>query len=165
MILAVDTPIPSCRRTALLQPRLHERYFAFKNGIRGWKFTLFTWYLAAFSILHINLALAVFHLIYYGHGDRDGMQTLWNGECDRASAISTRLHIVINAMSLIIFSASGYFMRCLLAPTRAEVDAAHEKSIWLYIGVPSMRNMRFVSRKRVVMWWILAGSSMGLHML
>lgn len=37
--------------------------------------------------------------------------------------------------------------------------------IWLDIGVPSLRNLRRISTRRVVLWWLLALSSIPLHLL
>lgn len=56
-------------------------------------------------------------------------------------------------------------MQCLSAPTRSEVDKAHSQGIWLDIGVPSVRNLRRLSTPRIVLWWLLAISSIPLHLL
>ena len=56
-------------------------------------------------------------------------------------------------------------MQCLVAPTRKEADAAHSKAIWLDIGVPSVKNLRHISLKMVVLWWLLVISTMPLHLL
>ncbi|MCJ1312051.1 hypothetical protein MMC25_005725 [Agyrium rufum] len=56
-------------------------------------------------------------------------------------------------------------MQILTAPTRAEIDEAHTRGRWLDIGVPSVRNLRSISRKRVLLWFGLAFSSLPLHLL
>ena len=56
-------------------------------------------------------------------------------------------------------------MQRLSAPTRKEVDKAHQKHTWVDIGVPSLRNLFFVSRWRTIGWFILAASSLPLHLL
>ena len=56
-------------------------------------------------------------------------------------------------------------MQCLSSPTREEVDKAHNLGQWLDIGIPSIRNLRRISRRRLVLWWLLAGSSIPLHLM
>ena len=56
-------------------------------------------------------------------------------------------------------------MQCLSSPTRNEIDKAHSQGIWLDIGVPSFRNLRRLSTIRTVLWWLLAISSVPLHLL
>ena len=56
-------------------------------------------------------------------------------------------------------------MQCLSSPTRSEIDKAHSQGIWLDIGVPSVRNLRRLSTARIVLWWLLAFSSIPLHLL
>ena len=56
-------------------------------------------------------------------------------------------------------------MQCLASPTREEVDKAHGKRIWLDIGVPSVRNLRQISSRRIILWWFLALSGVPLHLL
>ncbi len=56
-------------------------------------------------------------------------------------------------------------MQCLSSPTRNEIDKAHSQGIWLDIGVPSVRNLRRLSTTRIILWWLLAFSSIPLHLL
>ena len=56
-------------------------------------------------------------------------------------------------------------MQCLSSPTRSEIDKAHGQRMWLDIGVPSVRNLRKLSTTRIVLWWLLATSSIPLHLL
>ena len=56
-------------------------------------------------------------------------------------------------------------MQCLVAPSRKEVDIAHSKGIGLDIGVPSVRNLRHISRCRVFLWLALGLSTLPLHLL
>lgn len=61
--------------------------------------------------------------------------------------------------------ASNYSMQCLSSPTRKEIDKAHARRAWLDVGVPSFRNLRRLSTTRIVLWWLLALSSIPLHLL
>ena len=56
-------------------------------------------------------------------------------------------------------------MQILSSPTRKEVDRAHSKKQWLDIGIPSTRNLRAISGKRILMWIALAFSSIPLHLM
>ncbi|KAL8708100.1 MAG: hypothetical protein Q9220_006954 [cf. Caloplaca sp. 1 TL-2023] len=55
-------------------------------------------------------------------------------------------------------------MQCLSAPTRDEIDRAHQRQRWLDIGVPSIRNLRAMSWYRISLWFLLASSSIPLHL-
>ncbi|KAL8848269.1 MAG: hypothetical protein Q9221_006707 [Calogaya cf. arnoldii] len=56
-------------------------------------------------------------------------------------------------------------MQCLGSPTREEIDRAHAKRRWLDVGVPSVRNLRNISPKRAVTWFLLAISSVPLALM
>ena len=56
-------------------------------------------------------------------------------------------------------------MQRLSAPTRREVDEAHQKYKWVDIGGPSLRNLGFINRWRTLGWFIFAASSLPLHLL
>ncbi|KAL9045807.1 MAG: hypothetical protein Q9214_001214 [Letrouitia sp. 1 TL-2023] len=56
-------------------------------------------------------------------------------------------------------------MQCLSSPTRGELDKAHRRHIWLDIGVPSVRNIWRISRSKMALWFLLAFSSIPLHLL
>lgn len=60
--------------------------------------------------------------------------------------LSLWLHLVINALSTLLLSATNYAMQCLSSPTRKEVDKPHRHYIWLDIGVLSVRSLRRISR-------------------
>ena len=96
---------------------------------------------------------------------QNGYGTLINGECSKTRKASTWIHLAINVFSTILLSASNYCMQILTAPTRPEIDRAHVKGRWLDIGVPSVRNLKWISIKRVCIWICLALSSLPLHLL
>lgn len=75
------------------------------------------------------------------------------------------LHLIINILSTLLLGASNYSMQCLSSPTRSEIDKAHRQKLWLDIGVPSVRNLRRISASRIALWWLLAASSIPLHLL
>lgn len=75
------------------------------------------------------------------------------------------LHLVINALSTLLLSASNYAMQCLSSLTRKEVEKGHRHYIWLDIDVPSVRNLRRISRGRATFWWLLGIPGIPLHLL
>ena len=96
---------------------------------------------------------------------KKGVGTIQDGSCTEVRSLSLWLHVAINALSTLLFSASNYTMQCLTSPTRNEVDKAHKQGIRLDIGVPSMRNLKLISSNRIVLWWLLALSGIPLHFL
>ena len=72
---------------------------------------------------------------------------------------------MINVLSTALLGASNYTMQCLTSPTRDEIDVAHARHDWLDIGTPSLRHLRKVSWDRIGLWWLLALSSIPLHLL
>ena len=73
--------------------------------------------------------------------------------------------MILNGLATALIGASSYNMQCLVAPSRSEVDLAHSEDTWLDIGVPSVRNLRHISRSRVALWLVLALSTIPLHLL
>lgn len=129
----------------------------------GWRYSVSACALSTFAVCTINLVATVWSVLHYGVYER--RQTLYNGDCNTAGKINTGLHLVINILSTILLSSSNFCMQCLSAPTRAEVDLAHAKKIFLDIGILSTRNLRSIAWKRVILWWILGLSSLPLHLL
>ena len=115
------------------------------------------------TVCVINLTLTIWASRTYGVSG--GFGTIQRGNCDRTKKLSLWLHLAINVLSTTLLSASNYCMQCLSSPTRQDIDKAHARSKWLDIGVPSVRNLREIERKRVILWWLLAISSLPLHLM
>ena len=64
-----------------------------------------------------------------------------------------------------LLCGSNYVMQVLAAPNREEVDRAHAQRRWLHIGVPNLRNLRYIRRERVIIYMFLFLSSVPLHLL
>jgi hypothetical protein len=75
------------------------------------------------------------------------------------------VHLLINILSTGMLSASNFCMQLQAAPTRANVDQAHENNEWMDIGVSSYRNLKYISKSRKVAWALLAVSSLPIHFL
>ena len=99
------------------------------------------------------------------HKTSGGIGTLHMGDCATVKRINLWSHLAINILSTLLLGSSNYCMQLLVAPTRFEVQEAHTNSVWLDIGIPSVKNLRWVSWKSVLTWCSLGLSSAFLHLL
>ncbi|KAH7002924.1 hypothetical protein EDB82DRAFT_531416 [Fusarium venenatum] len=97
--------------------------------------------------------------------DTLGLGILYKGDCTKSSEINLWIHLAINIIGTGILASSNFFMQSLVAPVRAEVDAAHKSGYWLEIGVPSIRNFRFLKRRNVFFWSLFCLSSIPLQLI
>lgn len=98
-------------------------------------------------------------------GVTGGIDTLQHGDCFLTKKLSMWLHVAINMLSTMLLGASNYCMQYSSSPTREEVDEAHLKGSWLGIAVPSVRNLRHISWRRVTLWWLLGLGSLPSHLM
>ncbi|KAL8700901.1 MAG: hypothetical protein Q9201_005196 [Fulgogasparrea decipioides] len=129
---------------------------------QGWHVGTIVCAVTATIVFLINLVLTTWAAANYGV--QEGIGTIHDGSCSRTKNMSLWLHLAINVLSTTLLGASNYCMQCLSAPTRKEMDRAHQRCIRLDIGVPSVRNLRFISWKRSLLWLLLVSSSVPLHL-
>ena len=129
----------------------------------GWRRGVTTAAITTSIVFLINLGITIWAATR--QGTSGGVGILYHGACTNSRQINTVLHLLINTLSTLLLSASNYTMQCLSSPTRAEVDQAHKKGVWLDIGIPSLRNLTGISWRRRVLWGLLALSSLPLHLL
>jgi hypothetical protein len=129
----------------------------------GWKFGVTGWVAVVIMTLFINIGLSVFVAFY--HGFDKGIGTLLQGECSKITAYNIGAHLTINVLSTLLLSGSNYCMQCLSAPTRREINNAHERGLTLDIGIPSSYNLGVLDPWKFLMWMLLAISSLPLHLL
>ncbi|UKZ52632.1 hypothetical protein TrVGV298_006413, partial [Trichoderma virens] len=67
-------------------------------------------------------------------------------------------------ISTFFLGAGNFCMQILVAPSRKEIDKAHSKGISLEIGVPSIKNLPHIRRRRRVLWGLLGLMSSLLHL-
>ena len=133
------------------------------SNYSGWRTgSLVSCYTVGLCLL-INSVFAVYASIT--DPAKGGIGNLYQGSCTKVRNLDRWLHLLINMLGTALLSASSFNMQCLVSPTRMEVNAAHSKGIWLDIGVPSIKNLRYINWKRIALWWILAISSVPLHLL
>lgn len=114
-------------------------------------------------VLPLNVSLTIW--LRARHGFEDGISFLFQGSYRSISGTSTALHLIINILSTLLLGASNYTMQVLSSPTRKEVDLAHARGKWLDIGIPSIKNLRSISWKRIIMVSLLGLSSIPLHLM
>lgn len=117
----------------------------------------------ATTVLIFNVSLTTYALRKYNVLDSFG--DIYQGDCNLVKRYNVLIHLGINVASTLLLSSSNYCAQLLVAPTRSEVDAAHEKGDWLDIGIPSLRNLRRISPKRKAAWILLIISSILLHLV
>ncbi|KAI0196913.1 hypothetical protein F4808DRAFT_299763 [Astrocystis sublimbata] len=89
---------------------------------------------------------------------------IYEGPCAKTKFLNTTLHLAINLISSGIAASSNYFMQVLCSPTREEIDKAHKSFRALDIGIPSLHNLKHVSRFKWISWLILIASSIPIHL-
>ncbi|KAK4169634.1 hypothetical protein QBC43DRAFT_295414 [Cladorrhinum sp. PSN259] len=114
-------------------------------------------------VFFTNLALSIYALTKYG--SRRGVGLIYEGDCARVKSLDGWLHLLINLLSTGMLSASNYCMQLQASPTRANVEKAHKDGKWVDIGVPSFRNLAYISNWKRTSWMLLALSSVPVHML
>ncbi|KAM0343801.1 hypothetical protein ACHAPU_008230 [Fusarium lateritium] len=97
--------------------------------------------------------------------DALGQSILYRGSCTTSAKANLWIHLAINIIGTGVLASSNFFMQSLVAPTRAEVDAAHRSGQWLEIGVQSLKNFRFLGWRKVLFWSLFCLSSVPLHLV
>ncbi|CAP74251.1 Pc14g01100 [Penicillium rubens Wisconsin 54-1255] len=158
-----DSERALCRTSLEYEPRSKQQTFGRQSRglFTGWKFTAFLAFMSSLLVFLFNTGF----LIYSAAGTRNGNgMTLVKGDCNQVHHLGKAMHWLVNVLSTGVLSASNFGMQCLVAPTRKDVDRAHRTASWLDIGVPSLRNLFRISRKRSFLWLCLCFSSLPFHL-
>ncbi|KAH7420103.1 hypothetical protein BKA64DRAFT_652375 [Cadophora sp. MPI-SDFR-AT-0126] len=115
------------------------------------------------AVLIANFTLTLYAHAHYPHSN--GVGIIYQGSCSKTKLLNIWLHLLINLLSTGMLMASNYCMQLLAAPTRADINRAHELNKWLDIGVPSVRNFTSIGRWRQFSWILLASTSLPLHLI
>ncbi|KPI43030.1 uncharacterized protein AB675_1873 [Cyphellophora attinorum] len=132
------------------------------NQLRGWRLGAFLSAVTALFSLVVNAGVVIWLL---GKGTGEVLIPLYRGSCSQVAKVDILVHLAINILSTILLGGSNYCMQVLVAPTRAEVDGAHARGKYMDIAVPSIRNLRLISRYKVCLWLTLAFTSLPLHLM
>lgn len=145
---------------------LHKQEAISKHLPQGWKFGAIVAVISSSCALVANIIVgAICYHILRGQGVDSYIAPIRTGSCDDMNGLSTRIHLAINILSTLILGGSNYCMQVIGAPTRKDVDKAHQKREWLHIGVPNLKNLRFIPTRKLCLWLILGGSSIPLHLM
>ena len=115
------------------------------------------------AVLVINISLTIYANFRYPSVEAVGL--LYKGECDTVHKLNMWLHFLISVLSTLMLSASNFCMQVQSAPTRADIDKAHENGTWLDIGLHSPRNLSYIQGWKRVSWAILGITSLPINML
>lgn len=118
----------------------------------------------ALLVMALNIGCIIAGVVVYRPNSK-GVGTIRFGSCHDTSTINTLLHGAINILSSLLLGAGSYCMQLLVGPSRQEMDRAHSKGKSMEIGVASIKNLRHIAGKRVVLWLFLGISSTLLHFL
>lgn len=155
---------PRFATSKLLSPWLPEIHPGYRHRSRSTRvFLLLSCSVTAMVVLLVNLSCTIYFKVNWG--SKVDINTFYQGNCSRSENINTGLHVVINLLSTTLLGASNMCMQLLAAPTRSEIDIAHKSRVWLDIGVPSIRNLKYIHKERLIVWMILGLSSIPLHFL
>ena len=150
---------PLCRSLVSFYHRhLHEPW----RKINGYHFGVMCCACTSAFVLLTNLVATIWGVRAFGI--QGGIGTIQDGNCSTTTKLGFWLHLIINGLSTLLLGASNYSMQCLSSPTRSEIDKAHRQGVWLDIGVPSVKNLRRISTSRIAFWWLLAISTIPLHL-
>ncbi|QKD60372.1 uncharacterized protein FOBCDRAFT_244101 [Fusarium oxysporum Fo47] len=133
--------------------------------LSGWRKTaLYLTILATILTTFLVTALIIsLHVINGGGASIFGETAILSGSCDRVSRANLWIHLAINVIGTGVLGSSNFFMQVLVAPTRHDVDRAHASKRWVEIGVHSIHNFRFLSKRRVFLWALFSLTSIPLH--
>jgi hypothetical protein len=160
--IAMTTQQSTLPRTSLKQDVIVlSTIRQYTQRLAGWRIAALNFAICASVVFMLNLVVTVWSSVRI----KEHEGALGEGNCGQIKRINTVLHVILNALSTILLSGSNYCMQCLSAPTRGEIDKAHAAQRWLDIGVPSIRNLRYVKRRKLVLWLLLGVSSVPLHLL
>lgn len=164
MNLSADKSNNRIGTSELLRPDQSTRLRSFIGSFRSWRGTVLAGVCLSSLVLLSNIGLLVW-AYQMAIEIRSGILTLYQSDCLEMKKIITWSHLGINVLSSLLLSASTACMQCLSAPTRREVDRAHEQGLWLHLGVLGLRNFLHISKWRRYVWILLAFSSIPIHLL
>lgn len=129
----------------------------------GWRRTGAFNVLAAFVSGLVLLCCLIVSAVQPGSSLRSDT-VLFYGNCETSRYLNIMLHLVLNIVSSAVLASSNYFMQILNAPSREEIDSAHRCLSSLEIGIPSLKNLPFLSGFKQCFWVLLVITSLPIHL-
>ena len=96
---------------------------------------------------------------------RSGTTVIHTGQCTRVKQINSVLHLLVNVLGSVLYLFSQLCMQLITAPTRQELDKAHQRNDWYDIGILSFRNYFRSSWLKKSICFLLFVSSWPLHFM
>lgn len=135
-----------------------------KSRFHGWRAGVLIGILSSSIILCINLTFLIV-TAKIKDGYKTGFAEPFRYDRTTMSRLSVAIHIAINAFGTILFTASNYTLQVLASPTRYDLDKSHRTGQYFDIGVLSVRNLKMIPRRRLMLCMALGLSSLPLHLL
>ncbi|GAB7339979.1 hypothetical protein MBLNU457_6491t1 [Dothideomycetes sp. NU457] len=130
---------------------------------KSWKSTVASGVVIAALVLLVSLIFFLYMV------KKEGFQiasvTLFTGSCEKMKHITIWVDLLVNVLSTLLLGASKHCAQLLSSPERSDVDKAHQSGKSLSIGVPSIKNLFHVRKKRSALWLALFTTSLPLHLL
>lgn len=142
--------------------KTHKGFPRFRPGsnLSGWRTGV------AANIVFVAI-IFIFNIVFviWARARRRQGNIVFQNDCKRTGTWMLAAHGIINVLGSIALGSSNYAMQVLLSPTREEVNRAHSKRKWVYIGGQSFGNFRHISSIRIFLWVLLAVSSIPFHLM
>ena len=132
--------------------------------LHGWTVSVSYGVFVSLFTLLINFTVLIWAACLTTHPLQGTNKVLFYGSCGKSKKIFTLTHLLINILSTMLLASSNVAMQILLAPTRSDINKAHDRASWLHIGVAGVRNVKLVPRRQARLFVILALSSIPLHL-
>ncbi|KAF2741451.1 hypothetical protein EJ04DRAFT_480852 [Polyplosphaeria fusca] len=135
-----------------------------RGRFHGWRMGILIGCVTSALILCFN-TVVVIALATKGAGFQDGFANLpYHYDEKTLSRLNSGVHVLINALSTVLLSASNYTMQVLSSPSREDLDKAHNNGQWFDVGVLSTHNLRRIPRRRMILCLVIGLSSIPLHL-
>ncbi|KAI0382068.1 hypothetical protein F5Y04DRAFT_270683 [Hypomontagnella monticulosa] len=116
------------------------------------------------SVCGLSLLICFFISISKPESSLYTSTIILESECSNTSNMIVLLHLLVNIFSTLVLASSNYFMQIVASPSRKEIDEAHKYLHSLDIGIPSVKNVQFISSFKKICWFVLALSSLPIHL-
>jgi hypothetical protein len=125
----------------------------------GWRGGVALNMILAFVALAVSVGCMVAIIVHTS--SLPSQSSIREGSCDDIRAVNVGLRVAINVIGIVLVAGATYVFQVLTSPTRAEVDRAHRSSRYLDIGVPSFRNLIYISRWRALLATLILPLAIG----
>lgn len=148
-------------RQQMLPNESSEDVMGVRRFMKGWRGgvvvnCLLTGIVVLLTVMAFVIAIAT---------ERNGETRIFTGTCSKSQSANFGIHVAISLVSTSLLVAANYGFQILTSPTRVEVDMAHDAKSWLDIGVPSLRNLKSITRTRVVLACVLLTAAVSVQVM